>query len=137
MIHDLKGEATSVLLVTHLGSDAELASRVGLIDSGRMLAQGAPEELKDRSGLGNVISIETAAKSEKAVGVLKPFSENARVLETDVGYRVYSRDHERATPEIVRALDQAGAKVLKVESTTPSLEDVFFKMTGRAVSELD
>lgn len=137
LIHDLKGEATSVLLVTHLGSDAELASRVGLIDSGRMLAQGAPEELKDRSGLGNVISIETAAKSEKAVGVLKPFSENARVLETDVGYRVYSRDHERATPEIVRALDQAGAKVLKVESTTPSFEDVFFKMTGRAVSELD
>jgi ABC-2 type transport system ATP-binding protein len=137
LIQDLKGETASILLITHLGSDAELASRVGLIDGGRMIGQGAPEVLKDQSGLSNVISIETAAKSDKAVGVLKEFSEDARVLETDVGYRVYSRDYERATPEIVRALDQAGAKVLKVESTAPSLEDVFFKMTGRAVSELD
>ncbi len=134
LLQDLKGEATSILLVTHLGSDAEIASKVGLIDGGRMIAQGEPEELRALSGLRNVISIETAAKSQRAVEALKPFSENGRVLETDVGYRVYSRDQEKATPEIVRALDRAGARVVKVESATPSLEDVFFKMTGRSVS---
>ncbi len=137
LIQDLRGEATCILLVTHLGSDAELASRVGLIDGGRMIGQGTPEELKDQSGVENVISIETAAKSGRAASVLRQFSEDGRVLETDAGYRVYSRDYERATPEIVRALDQVGAKVLKVESTVPSLDDVFFKMTGKAVSELD
>lgn len=127
----------TILLITHIGSDAELASRVGLIHQGRLLAEGTPEELKHRSGLRNVINIETAAKSERALEALRAHSEGGEVVETDVGYRIYSTDYERTAPEAMRILDALGAKVMEIQSTAPSMEDVFFTLTGKTVTEVD
>jgi ABC-2 type transport system ATP-binding protein len=135
LILDIKSEDTTIVLITHLGSDAELASTVGLIDRGKIVAEGTPEALKDSSGLNNVINIETAAKSQKAMEALGRFSSGGEVLETDTGYRIYSDDSDRSTPEIVRALDATGAKVLEIGSSQPTLEDVFFSLTGRSVTE--
>jgi len=132
-IKSLKGEKTTILLITHIGADAELASRVGLVDEGVIIAEDEPERLKKASGLENVIDIETAIKSEKVADVLSNFSEEEKILETDVGYRIYCDEFERATPEIVRALDAVGCKVTKIETVEPSLEDVFFKLTEKTV----
>jgi ABC-type multidrug transport system ATPase subunit len=68
--------------------------------------------------------------------VLHEFSEQQAVLETDVGYRVFSQNADEATPEIVRALDAVGCKVTKIEVVKPSLEDVFFQLTKKPVSEV-
>jgi ABC-type multidrug transport system ATPase subunit len=59
------------------------------------------------------------------------------VLETEVGYRVYTHDAEKLTPDIVRSLDGIGCKVTHIETRKPSLEDVFFKLTGKAVREVE
>jgi len=136
LIKDLRGEKTTILLITHIGADAELASKVGLIDEGEIIAEDEPERLKKTSGLRNVINIETTIKSEKVANVLSNFSEKHKVLETDVGYRVYCKDVEEATPKIVRALDAIGCKATKIETEKPSLEDVFFKLTERMVREV-
>jgi ABC-2 type transport system ATP-binding protein len=136
MIQELRDEKTTILLITHIGADAELASRVGLIDRGVIIAEDEPERLKKNSGLENVINIETTIKNEKVANELSNYSENRKVLETDVGYRVYSRDPEEATPNIVRALDAFGCKVTKIETEKPSLEDVFFRLTEKTVSEV-
>jgi len=133
LIKELKGEKTTILLITHIGADAELASRVGLIDKGVIIAEDKPEKLKKASGLENVIDIETAIKSERVANVLSNFSEKQKVLETDLGYRFYCNEFERATPEIVRALDAIGCKVTKIEAAEPSLEDVFFRLTEKTV----
>lgn len=135
LINDVKGEKTTILLITHIGADAELASRVGLIDEGEIIAEGEPEKLKKASGLKNVINIEASIKSGRVAEVLSGFSGEGKVLETDLGYRVYSKDVEEATPKIVRSLDAVGCKVLKIEAVRPSLEDVFFKLTERTVGE--
>ena len=136
MIQELRDEKTTVLLITHIGADAELASRVGLIDDGEIIAEDEPETLKLASGLENVINVETTIKSEQVATVLSGFSERRKVLETDVGYRVFSKNVEETTPEIVRSLDAIGCKATKIEIVKPSLEDVFFKLTERPVSEV-
>ena len=136
LIEELRREKTTILLITHIGADAELASRVGLIDEGEIIAEDEPERLKKTSGLKNVINIETTIKSEKVANVLSNFSEKQKVLETDVGYRVFCKDVEKATPKIVRALDAIGCKATRIETEKPSLEDVFFKLTERMVREV-
>jgi ABC-2 type transport system ATP-binding protein len=136
LIGEIKEEKTTILLITHIGADAELASRVCLIDEGELIAEDAPEKLKKSSGLKDVINIETAIKSEAVANVLSKFSEKQKVLETDVGYRVYCRDVEEATPNIVRALDAIGCKATRIETEKPSLEDVFFTLTEKMVREV-
>ncbi len=136
LIEELRREKTTILLITHIGADAELASRVGLIDDGEIIAEDEPERLKKTSGLKNVINIETTIKSEKVANVLSNFSEKQKVLETDVGYRVFCKDVEKATPKIVRSLDAIGCKATRIETEKPSLEDVFFKLTERVVREV-
>lgn len=135
LIQDVKEEKTTILLITHIGADAELASRVGLIHEGKLIAEDEPERLKKTSGLENVIRIETAIKGEKVTDVLRNFSEKQKVLETDLGYRVYCRDVEKATPDIVRSLDGIGCKVTQIETVKPSLEDVFFELTEKPLGE--
>jgi len=136
LIEELRGEKTTILLITHIGADAELASRVGLIDKGEIIAEDEPERLKKASGLSNVINIETTIKSEKVANVLNNFSVKQKVLETDVGYRVYCKDVGKVTPKIVRSLDAIGCKATKIETEKPSLEDVFFKLTEKMVREV-
>jgi len=136
LIEELRGDKTTILLITHIGADAELASRVGLIDKGEIIAEEEPERLKETSGLKNVINIETTIKSEKVATLLSKFSEKQKVLETDVGYRVYCKNVEEATPKIVRSLDAVGCRATKIETEKPSLEDVFFKLTEKMVREV-
>jgi ABC-2 type transport system ATP-binding protein len=136
LIREIKEKKTTILLITHIGADAELASRVGLVDEGEIIAEDTPEKLKKTSGLKDVINIETTIKSETIANVLSKFSEKQKVLETDVGYRVYCKDVEEATPNIVRALDAIGCKATRIETEKPSLEDVFFKLTEKMVREV-
>jgi len=136
LIREVKGEETTILLVTHIGADAELASRVGLMDNGEIIAEDTPERLKQASGLTNVMEVETTFRSNRVANLLSNFSDKKRVLETDHGYRIYCTNADKATPEIVRSLDQIGCKATKIEIAKPSLEDVFFKLTEKAVTEV-
>jgi len=136
LIQELRKEMITVLLITHIGADAELASKVGLIDEGKIIAEDEPEGLKKASGLKDVINIETSIKSDKIAKMLSKFSEKKKILETDVGYRVYSENVEKSIPEIVRSLDAIGCKATKIETEKPSLEDVFFKLTEKMVKEV-
>jgi len=137
LLQDLRNEKTTILLVTHIGADADLASRVGLMDKGKIIAEDRPERLKKSSGLENVVNIETSIKNEKIVKILRNFSEKMEILETEVGYRVFTEEPEVTIPMIVRSLDEVGCKVIRLETTTPSLEDVFFKFTEKKIREVD
>jgi len=136
LIQELRQERTTILLITHIGADAELASRVGLIDEGKIIADDDPESLKKKSGLEDVINIETAIKSDHIANELSRFSKAQKILETDVGYRVYCEDAEGAAPQIIRSLDAIGCKITKIETVNPTLEDVFFRLTEKTVREV-
>ncbi|MDD5659647.1 MAG: ABC transporter ATP-binding protein [Actinomycetota bacterium] len=135
LIDELKDKSTTVLLISHIGSDAELATRVGLMDKGKIIAEGSPDELKNNSGLKNMINIELSVKNEKVKNILSDFNKAEQIFETSEGYKIYSDETSEVIPEIVRSVEASGYKVLQIGSVIPSLEDVFFKLTGKKVRE--
>lgn len=135
MVQDIMGRKTSIILITHIGSDAELASKVGLIDSGKMIAEGTPDELKRQHAVEDVITVETAVKTDSVLSVLKGYSINGKVAESEAGYKIYSGNGDRVLADMVRSLDQAGHKVMRIEMARPTLEDVFFRLTERHLQE--
>ena len=126
----------SVFLITHLGTDAEAASRVGLIHKGKIVAEGTPTELRARHTAEEAITIETAVQSPDCEAVLKKFSNGQKVALTQNGYRLYAHDGGQALPEIVKALNQAGVEVQRTEVAKPTLEDVFFALTEHPMQEV-
>ena len=135
MLQEIMDRKTSIILITHIGSDAELASRVGLIDNGRMIAEGTPDELKRKHAVEDMITVETAMKTDSVLSVLKGYSINGKVAESETGYKIYSRNGDRILADVVRSLDQAGHKVMRIEMARPTLEDVFFRLTERNLQE--
>ncbi len=136
MINEIGGSQISILLITHIGSDAELASKVGLIDEGKIVAEGTPEELKRTHTIEDVVTIETAVRNNRVADLLKYFSHGQRVAEIGNGYRIYVQNGDKVLADIVRNLDQAGYRVLRIEMARPTLEDVFFKLTQKTVREV-
>lgn len=135
LVQEIMGKKTTIILITHIGSDAELASRVGLIDRGRVIAEGTPDELKRRHAVEDVITVETTTKTDNALSILKRFSIKGRVTESETSYRIYSHSGDKILADVVRSLDQAGQKVMRIEMARPSLEDVFFALTERHLQE--
>jgi len=135
MVQENQDQNTSIILITHIGSDAELASRVGLIDNGRIIAEGTPDDLKRKHAVEDVITIDTAVKSNSVISVLKGFSTDNRVAESENGYKIYSQNGDKVLADVVRSLDRAGHKVIRIEMARPTLEDVFFRLTERNLQE--
>jgi len=132
-ISEVNKEGVTVFYVTHIGEDAEVASKVGFMDEGKIIVEGEPDKLKRSSGLEKVLNIETSIKNEVVAKELMKFSDDGKILETEKGYRIYCSRQEEAIPNLSRLLDKLGCKVLRVEMSTPSLEDAFFKLTEKSV----
>jgi ABC-type multidrug transport system ATPase subunit len=120
-------EGATIFMVTHIGADAEVASKVGFMDGGRIVLEGEPNKLKEESTLQNIIEIETPFKGNKIETVIRAFSLNGELQETVEGYSIYCEESGEVIPHLVRALDGVGYGVKRIEARTPLLEDVFFK----------
>ena len=129
LIKKANDERATVFFVTHIGEDAEVASRVGFMDKGKIAIDDEPMILRKRSGLRNVVNVETSIKSDEVFNVLRQFSDDDKILETEKGFKVYCQKGEEIAPSIVESLDKIGCKVTGIETMPPSLEDVFFKLT--------
>jgi ABC-2 type transport system ATP-binding protein len=130
LIGEMRSEGRTVLLSTHDLQEADqLCDRVGIMDSGRMVAVGPPAELTGRSESPARLIVRTApALSSAFVDALPGVIEAAR---GDRGWILETRAPNRVLAELARRMDEAGAELLEVELRGPSLEDVFIELTGR------
>jgi ABC-2 type transport system ATP-binding protein len=133
LLSKINARGTAILMVTHIGEDAEMASRVGLMVSGEIIAEGTPSELTERSGLSTSIVIDASPRSEELVKVLSDFSLERRVERFNGGFRISSEDSSLTVPRITDALHQSGFEIVRVESKPPSLEDIFYQVAGRPI----
>ena len=130
-VRELTAEGVTVLLTTQYLDEADaLADRIVVIDHGLVIANGTPQELKDASRSAR-LEVTLAAPypgAVEAIGSLTSgpvgISEDGRRLSAGVD------SAPGLATSVVRALDAAGVLVDNVEVRQPSLDDVFFSLTG-------
>lgn len=131
-MHD---RGTTVFLTTHYLDEADaLCDRIAIIDYGKIVAEGTPEELK-RAVAGDVVTLTVAGDQQRALDVIKdePFVRESRLDEGSV--LLYVDRGEFAMPAILRLLDAKGLTLQTIGLHRPSLDDVFLRQTGRSLRE--
>ncbi|MCS5718662.1 ATP-binding cassette domain-containing protein [Herbiconiux sp. CPCC 205763] len=126
-------ERMTVLLTTHYLEEADrLASRLAIVDHGRVVASGTPEELKNELR-GDTVVIELGAESDAGVAL-------AAIARLDLLREVAAAGHvlraradagATALPLALALLDDAGIRVASATVARPSLDDVYLNHTGR------
>ena len=137
IIRELVGDGATLLLTTQYLDEAdELADRIVVIDHGRAIAEGTASELKAQTG-GARLEVTLSAVDPAAIAALAPFVAG-RVQVSHDGRRLRAPVVNGAglATTVVRALDDAGISVDDVQVHQPSLDDVFFALTGHS-AELD
>jgi ABC-2 type transport system ATP-binding protein len=124
-----RSEGITIFMTTHYMDEAEFCDRIAIIDMGRIVALGTPDELKARVG-GDVITIVTADNATSAAELGSKFGLTPTV--DDGTLRIEVSDGAAFVPRLVRDLS---AQVTAVTLRRPSLDDVFLKLTGRAIRE--
>jgi ABC-2 type transport system ATP-binding protein len=126
-------DGVTVFLTTQYLEEADvLADRVGIIDHGRLVAEGTPDALKAQIGRPSVEVVpRNAGEREAVAGVLERFGEPAGASPKAVAVRL--RGGEADLAEVVRALDAEQLAVEHLQLHAPSLDDVFLAKTGRSL----
>jgi ABC-2 type transport system ATP-binding protein len=133
-------EGLTILLTTHYLEEADqLASKLAIVDRGRVVAEGTPEGLK--AGLeGDAVHVELDAgvslngnvdAALARVDGLREITLDGRVL------RARSADGARAVPAVLAALDAHAIAVASVTVARPSLDDVYLRFAGRSFAAAD
>lgn len=118
-----------VFMTTHLLEDAETCDRVGILDAGRLVALGEPDELKAEVG-GDVIFIESTDSDTLGIAITEEFG--VSTVLTDDGLRLEcERGHEFAQDVVAAFPDE----IQSVRFGKPTLADVFMKLTGNPFEE--
>jgi ABC-2 type transport system ATP-binding protein len=125
-------DGVTVFLTTQYLEEADvLADRVGIIDHGRIVAEGTPASLKAEVGRATVEAIPSdKADLDRTAAILDRFGE---LVASTKGAAVRLNDGHVGLAEIVRALDHEGLAAENIQLHQPSLDDVFLAKTGRSL----
>ena len=136
LVQDLRREQRTILLTTHYIEEAEkLCDRVAIVDEGRIVALGTPEEIRARTP--GQARIEVRCEQPLPPGDLPPWPD-VESDEISVDRRTIvlaTRRPARTLVDLVRWIDQQGVEPSDVQLRRPSLEDVFIELTGKRLRE--
>jgi ABC-2 type transport system ATP-binding protein len=134
---------TTLFLTTHFMEEADkLCERLAIIDQGKIVVEGRPEDLR-RSVGGEVVAlaieadaVEDRTRQQDAIEErLAGFEGLVRLERQEDGVALYVRDAAASIPHIVRRLDGDGISLGSLTMSRPTLDDVFLQYTGKRIRE--
>ena len=119
----------TIVLTSHILDEAERCDRVGILDAGKLVATGTPDELKERVG-GDVVTIDCPSPEALHPKILQRFGYDASVV--DGSLRVECPRGHEFVRDVVATFP---TEIASVRFGKPTLEDVFIKLTGHRFEE--
>ncbi len=137
-VREMSWGGTDILLTTQYLDEADhLAAHIVIIDGGRVIAQGTPDELKSRVGADmielhtlDVPTLQRAAEVLGALGLAEPATDPSTRRAS-----IAAPAGARLLPIVVRALDDAAVPVEDISLRRPTLDEVFLALTGRTTTD--
>jgi ABC-2 type transport system ATP-binding protein len=135
-ISDLRSKlGTTIFLTTHYLEEADaLCDRVLVIDNGKIIAEGVPDELK-RQISGDVVTLSVGGDSARAKTILADYPGVREISLDNKAIRMTVEHGEEALPGMLRALDAEGITLASIQLARPTLDDVFLTLTGRSLRD--
>ncbi|MBD3162837.1 MAG: ATP-binding cassette domain-containing protein [Candidatus Eisenbacteria bacterium] len=136
VVREVQKEGTAVLYTTHYLEEAEtLCDRVGIMDHGRILAEGTISELRARVGEGTVLTLKGRFNPEQIQDAIRAESD-ARIVSLEENLAMVATSGEAAgASELLSRLLRADLDVAEIAMKEPSLENLFIKLTGRELRD--
>jgi ABC-2 type transport system ATP-binding protein len=128
-------EGITIFLTTQYLEEADrLCHRLSIIDHGKLIAQGTPSELKETVGGDMVyLTIRDSSMREKAKQILATVHGISEVSDSNGGVVAYTKSAGQIIAEIITTLDRNGIRPSFLSVSTPTLDDVFLRETGRRI----
>jgi ABC-2 type transport system ATP-binding protein len=136
-IRRLKKEyGMTLFMTTHYLEEADaLCNRIAIIDHGKIIVTGAPEELKRSLG-GDIITI-SIKESADATQIIRGVKHVKDVKNENGAYRIKAESGELTAPLIIETLRKKGYNVTRLSLTEPTLNEVYLEYTGRAIRDTE
>jgi ABC-2 type transport system ATP-binding protein len=128
----LHADGRTIVMTTHYMQEAdELCDRLAIIDRGRLLACDTPDALRARAPGSTIVELQVEGDAAAVGRECARVAGISRVDPAPSGVRAFSERGSEAVPDLIRAVDAAGARVVNISLSVPSLETLFVSLTGR------
>ncbi|MFJ9953600.1 ATP-binding cassette domain-containing protein [Kitasatospora sp. NPDC091207] len=135
-VRELVADGTTVLLTTQYLDEADqLADDIAVVDDGRVIANGTPDELKSMIGDRFDVVVEDSALLPDAVAVLHRLAGAEPATTGDNSLSVPTAGGTVRVADVVRELDRAGVGVADISLRRPTLDEVFLRLTDRSAAD--
>jgi ABC-2 type transport system ATP-binding protein len=137
LVREIAAAGTTVLLTTQYLEEADrLAERLAVIDHGRVIAEGTSRDLKSSVGSNTLhVQLADAGQGQQATAVIAGLLGDGVLPHTEPGALTVKVSDAGAAAGVVAALARANVGVASFALGAPSLDDVFFALTGRAAED--
>ena len=142
IIQTLKTQGKTIVLTTHMMDEAEeLCDRVAIMDKGKIIALDSPRQLVKKVKMENTITVVPDKTSPQLIELVKSISgvKNSYIAydenEKNETLKVITDNPDDILPDVVSIIAKEGTKVLSVQLSRVTLEDVFILLTGRSLTE--
>lgn len=142
LIATLKEEGHTILLTTHYMEEADqLSDRIGIIDTGKVIALDTPEGLKRKIDQREIIRLELTGWHDDLGDKLKGIAGIETLTTRKQGeadlweVNMQAQNSRAALPRIVESISGNGTRLVNMNIVKPSLEDVFIHLTGKALRD--
>jgi ABC-2 type transport system ATP-binding protein len=126
----------TLFMTTHYLEEADaLCDRVAIIDHGKIIVVGTPDELKDSLG-GDIITV-AIKKDVDITGLVEKIEHVKEVKKENGSYLIKSENGEVTAPLIIEALRKEGHVVTRLSLTKPTLNEVYLQYTGRSMRDAE